>query len=68
MSCSARGERVFTAALDLRRRELTTRRMACVLLRYPFMTLQVIVGIYWQALLLKLRGCRTYAHPLTRSP
>jgi DUF1365 family protein len=27
------------------------------------MTLKVIAAIYWQALRLKLRGCRTYAHP-----
>jgi DUF1365 family protein len=59
---------VFTAALELRRREITPRRLAGVLFRYPFMTLKVIAGIHWQALLLKLRGCPTYVHPAKQSP
>jgi DUF1365 family protein len=63
MACARAGETVFTAALDLRRRELTGVALARALLVYPLMTLQVIVGIYWQALRLKLRGSRFYAHP-----
>ena len=63
MSLMQDGRRLFSAALDLRRRELTRRRLGCVLVMYPFMTLRIITGIYWQALLLKLRGCRTYVHP-----
>jgi DUF1365 family protein len=68
MTLERNGRRVFTAGLELRRREITPRRLACVLFRYPFMTLRVIAGIYWQALLLKLRGCPTYAHPGQRAP
>jgi DUF1365 family protein len=68
MSVTQNGRRLFTAALDLHRRELTGRRLAWILVAYPFMSLQVIAGIYWQALLLKLRGCRTYVHPAKRLP
>jgi DUF1365 family protein len=32
------------------------------------MTLKVIAAICWQALRLKLRGCRTYVHPGTQQP
>jgi len=63
MSLMQDGRRLFSAALDLRRRELTRWRLAHVLVVYPVMTLKVIAGIYWQALLLKLRGCRTYTNP-----
>jgi DUF1365 family protein len=68
MTCVRDGATVFSAALDLRRREITGRRLACLLVRYPLMTAQVIAGIYWQALKLKLRGCRTYTHPDKLSP
>jgi len=63
MSVTRDGRPLFTAALDLRRREITGASLAGVLVVYPFMTLKVIGGIYWQALLLWLRGCRTYVHP-----
>jgi DUF1365 family protein len=68
MNVTQNGRRLFTAALDLRRRELTRLQLVRMLVAYPFMTLQVIAGIYWQALLLKLRGCRTYTHPGNRLP
>jgi uncharacterized protein len=68
MSCTRDGAKVFSAVLDLRRREITGRRLACTLAAYPFMTLKVIASIYWQALLLWLRGCRTHVHPNKRLP
>lgn len=68
MNLHREGRRIFSAALDMRRRELTGRRLASVLVAYPLMTLKVIAGIYWQALRLWLRGCRTYVHPSKRFP
>ena len=59
---------MFSAALDLAPPRDRGRRLACLLVRYPLMTAQVIAGIYWQALKLKLRGCRTYTHPDKLSP
>jgi DUF1365 family protein len=68
MTLTRDGQRVFAAGLDLRRRELTPRRLTYALAAYPVMTLKVIAAIYWQALKLWLRGCRTYLHPHKRAP
>jgi len=57
------GEKRFDATLSLRRRPITSAQLARVLLRYPFMTGQVVAAIYWQALRLWWKGCPTYAHP-----
>jgi uncharacterized protein len=57
---SRRAGRVdFDATLALARRELTP----WPLLRYPFMTLRVVAGIYAQAARLKLKGAPYHAHP-----
>lgn len=57
------GEKTFDATLTLERRPLTRASMAWALLRYPFMTLQVLAAIYWEALRLLARGARYHAHP-----
>lgn len=53
----------FDATLVLRRRELTGANLARVLIRYPLMTVQVVVAIHWQALRLWLRGNPVHDHP-----
>jgi len=62
MQTASAGERIFDATLSLRRREITARSLASVLLRYPPMTLRVILGIHWQALLIWLKGAPVYPH------
>jgi DUF1365 family protein len=57
------GERIFDATLSLRRREIGARSLASVLLRYPWMTAQVILAIHWQALRLWLKKVPFRAHP-----
>ncbi len=62
-----RGRRVFDATLSLRRRPLTGTNLARALARFPFMTGQVVLGIYWQALRLWLKGTPVFDHPASDS-
>jgi DUF1365 family protein len=58
-----RGRKVFDATLCLQRRPLTGPELVRALVRFPFMTGQVVFGIYWQALRLRLKGIPFFDHP-----
>jgi uncharacterized protein len=58
-----RAPKEFDATLNLRRRELSRRTLTGLLARYPAMSLQVVAGIYTQALRLKLKGATYHPHP-----
>ena len=57
------GQRVFSASMRMRRKEISGASLARVLVAYPFMTMKIIGAIYWQALRLWLKRCPFYAHP-----
>ncbi|MFA0810216.1 DUF1365 domain-containing protein [Microbulbifer epialgicus] len=54
---------LFDAILSLRRHEISGALLNRILIRYPFMTLKVIVTIYWQALKLWVKRTPVFSHP-----
>jgi DUF1365 family protein len=56
---------VFSATMSLARRPWTTANLRRALWRFPLMTHQVAVAIYWQALQLWWKGAKYYPHPVT---
>ena len=57
------GERVFHASLTLKRLPVNRFTGLSLLVRYPFETAKVTLGIYWQAALLFLRRVPLFSHP-----
>jgi uncharacterized protein len=63
MELQQNNERCFDATLQLKQHAMTTQAMRNIPLRFPLMTLSVVILIYWQALLLWLKGIPFYGHP-----
>ncbi|MCC6408231.1 MAG: DUF1365 domain-containing protein [Planctomycetes bacterium] len=63
----AGGARVFDASLAAERRALDGRGLARLALTGPTMSVKGLLGIYWQALRLKLKGAPFHEHPKHRA-
>jgi uncharacterized protein len=66
--CAVRGEPVFDATLNLKRREITAASLARSLLRFPLSSLRVVALIHWQALKLLWKRTPFFAHPKLAPP
>ncbi|MOA34566.1 hypothetical protein D3C78_1559440 [compost metagenome] len=56
---------MFDATLALARAPLSKRGLGMLLLRWPWMTMRVLLGIYWQALRLFIKRIPLFTHPET---
>lgn len=54
---------LIIAKLAATRRDLSDAALARAFCAYPLLTLKVIVGIYWEALLIRLKGIRLHDRP-----
>ena len=60
---TASGAKQFDATMRLQRAPVTSVQLALTLIKFPLMTLQVIVAIHWQALRLWLKRVPVHTHP-----
>jgi DUF1365 family protein len=67
MDVLAGTDKLFDATLTLRRRAISGPVLAGILLRFPAMTLKVIVAIYWEALRLWRKQVPFIGHPANPS-
>jgi hypothetical protein len=57
------GDRVFLANLVLKPKPLTPISVSVTVLAFPLLTVKAFLGIYWQALLIFLKGVPFVPHP-----
>jgi len=55
--------KLFTAGMKLNRKPINGRTLAGNMIAYPWCTLKTISAIYWNALLLRIKGAPYFPHP-----
>ena len=61
-------KKVFDATLNLKKRDITSHNLATALIQFPMITMQVVIAIYYQALLLWLKKIPFVNHPKVEAP
>lgn len=56
-------KKVFNVVLNMKRRPISGKELNLQLLKYPLMTIKVVLGIYLQAFKLWCKGVSFFAHP-----
>lgn len=64
---STSGKTCLIANLDLNRIPATEKNLNSIVIQFPFMTVKVILGIYWQALKLWANRTQVFSHPKTQN-
>lgn len=61
----AQHKEIFNATLSLRRHKLTKKSLLKMALKQPLIPFKVLSGIYWNALILRLKGVPFFTNPST---
>lgn len=56
-------QKAFDATLSMKRRPFSAKVLAKQLIQMPAVTVKTVIGIYWQALKLWIKGAPFYPHP-----
>ena len=59
--------KTFEASMNLSRKPINFFNLTFALVRFPLITISILLSIYFNAMLLKMKGCSFYPHPDSKS-